>query len=867
MDPKELIINVIGRCEILFNGEAIGREHLLNAYKQFLSQTALEKKHNVSFVMHTGSICFDVIALIYAAVSVLALNEGEVDNILESLETDDIVVYEKEKYRFKGFTEEKIAEDLPAFKYAVLEQDKGNLKNRVPEKKWYLIKPYQGDSKTLDGRGIKHKKNKRSQFMSAMFGIREEEIPSIIESSVVVVMPRARADSIINNLMLIDRKEGGIYNYLDLVTASYYTEGNEYRYSGNSEKTDPNIKITAKLSTARDLIYQPISNKIYGLMVLESDGANQSRTELDELINRRSLRYALVSYRIDSERGDELLAEYEDANLFACTKEFLLQNSLPLDTYNTYTAALEKQVNIILDKEIRTNKVSEICTKEEYIKVRKGLRSIKRSDFSDENKENYIIQAMSLLNLLITAPFSMKQLEESYPAGFGVLSAGEKVKLLEDYSNGFTSSLLNEKAKEITSVIKKIYGNIYYQSPKEVALKSLLTNTRGQRIAIIIPKAYYETVLSYVLRHYLGVGRISFYTPNKFDNTVSFDRIIVLGDYSGKRFNPFKCNSAKIVDVFLYDVESGLFEYKKKSASKIERQYNKRINVVLDDEFDYEEPAIESEAADLNEAILEVEEFIESMNAIVVKNYVSSGVREGTSSINAVRLGRFVEGESILFSKNYKAIVFNEEKGEAAETSVEDLDSGDILVFTKHDSVTKGIVDEILENLLERELLGADIKKAYEQAHYWKDVLRDYMHTNELTYEELGKRMAKVGCTKHHGTIRNWIQPFSYIVGPKDVDSYYQIAQVTEDELLLDDPKAFCDACAVVRKERMRILKLIAAAIVKKLGGKADSDDKLLKAVYDNIDNLAIRKQLDTVVDIQDEYAVPIGMVNRPISI
>lgn len=62
-------------------------------------------------------------------------------------------------------------------------------------------------------------------------------------------------------------------------------------------------------------------------------------------------------------------------------------------------------------------------------------------------------------------------------------------------------------------------------------------------------------------------------------------------------------------------------------------------------------------------------------------------------------------------------------------------------------------------------------------------------------------------------------------------------------------------------------MKLIAAAIVKKLGGKADTNDKLLKAVYDNIDSLAIRKQLDTVIDIQDEYSVPIGMVNRPISI
>lgn len=866
MEAKDLINGVLKRCEILFDGEVVDREQLLKTYKAFLNQNTLEEKHNVSFVMHTGSICFDIIALIYAAVSALALNEGKVDSILESLETGDIVVYEKKKYRFEGFTEEKLFEDLPQMKYAILKQDKGNLVNRIPEKKWYQIKPYQGDSKTLDSRGLRTKKNKRSKFISEMFGMKEEDIPSIIESSVVIVMPRSRADSIVSNLELVDKNKGEVYNYLDLVTASYYTEGNEYRYSGNAEKSDPNIKITSRLSMARDLIYHPISNKVYGLMILEADGANQSVSELDELINRRSLRYTLVSYRIDSERGDELIAQYEDANLFACTKEYLLWNSLPLDTYNSVTGELEKQVDIILYKELETRIVPDICSKEEYLKVRKDLRSIKRSDFIDENKENYVIQAMSLLNLFITAPFSLKQLEDSYPANYGVMSAGEKIQLLEDYANGF-EGYLQDRTKNINAVLAKMYSALYEKSPKETALKKLLTDSRGEKTAIIIPKAYYEVVLRDVLRLYLGAGRISFYTPNRFDNGTIFDRIIVLGDYTGKRFNPFKCNASKHIDVLLYGIEDNLFEFKKKKASSIERRYNKRINLVSDEEPEYVETLDDSEAEDLNEAILEVEEFIESMNSVVIKRYASSGIREGTSVINAVRLGRFIEGESILFSKNYKAIVFNEEKGEVTEASVEDLDSGDVLVFTKNDNVTKGIVDEILEDLLERGLLGAEIKNAYERANYWKEALRSYMQTHLLTYEELGKQMAECGSTKHYATIRNWIQPFSYIVGPKDPESYHHIAQVTNDDRLLKNPEEFWNACSVIRKERVKILKLIAAAIVKKLGGKGDTEDKLLQAVYDNIDSLAVRKQLDIVKDIQDEYAVPIGMINRPISI
>lgn len=866
MEPKVAIINVLNRCEIIFNGEVIGREHLIRAYKRYLCRSALEDRHNVCFAMHTGSICFDIISFLFAAVSTLAMNEGEVESIINSLENGDVVVYEKNKYRFEGFEEIQFDKDSPIRKYAVLVQDKGNLKNRIPETKWYLIKPYMGDSKTLDGRGLRGKHNKRNQFMSQMFDMKEEEIPSVIESSSVIVMPRWKAEEIANNVILHDTEEGGTYNLLDLVTVSYFTEGEEYRFSGNSEKNEPNIKVTSKLSVARELVYQPLNNKMHGLVVLDSDGANQSRTELDELINRRSLKYVLVSYHIDSERGDEMVAAYEDANLFACTREFLLQNSLPVNTYNTYTANLDKQVDIILNKEIETEIVPCFIGADEYWRARNNLRFIKNSDFSDEHKDDFVIQAMSMLNLLTSASFTMKDVEEDMPYGVGVLTPKDKIELLQNYTNDF-SYTLKDRADAVTFTIKKLYDQWYEQSPKETALKRLLTNTRGDRIAIIIPKAYYEPILKNVLRHYTGTGKITFYTPNKFDNSIIFDRIIILGDYTGKRFNTFKCNSAKKINVFLYDFEKKVFEYRRKSANKLEWQYNRRINLVTDDDYDESVFAPDTEEKELTETASELDEFIESMNSVAIKNYATSGIREGTSLISAVRVGKFTEGESILFSKNYKAIVFNPERGEVTETAVEDLDSGDVLVFTKNDRLTKGIVDEILENLLDRGLLGQRVKSDYDKSIYWKDALRQYVSENNISYEELGKQMAKCGSTKNPGTIRNWIQPFSHIVGPKDVDSYRYVAQVTQDELMLRNPQEYCDACSVIRKERVRILKLIAAAIVKKLGGKADTEDKLLKAVYDNIEDLAVRKQLEVITDIKDEYEVPIGMINRPISI
>lgn len=863
MNCQERMDAVLNRCDVLYKNQLISREHLIRVFWRYLNDNLVkEEDHTVSLVMHTGSICFDIISLVFSAVCSLAMDDGEVESVVASLEKGDMVLYKNQKYVFNGIEERQYG-NRPAIEYVMLQ---GKDTAMVPANLWYRIKPYLGESTTLDGRGIRGKNNKRNEFMASLFGLRQEEIPGIIETSIVVIMPRNRASDIVNNTILLDNTDGKIYNLLDIVTASYFTEGNEYYYSGNPGKNEPNLKITSKLSTARELVYQSENQSVKGLFILDGEGVNQSRSELYELMDIRSLRFANASYQINSEFADELADEYDDAPAFICTKEFLLNHACPMDVPGFCTAELDRQIDIILDKDIIPTTVTSICTSDEYKSVRRGLLSIKRTEIIQEHKEDFVIQAMSLLNLLISAPFSMSQLESIMPSELGVLSANKKIELLNDYANAF-GGVLRDKAVAITDIIKRLYSAMYDESPKERALKEILSKNRGEKTAIIIPKAYFETILRTTLRHYLGTGRISFYTANRFDNTQLFDRVIVLGDYEGKRFSAFKCNSGRVIDVLLYEFEYPTFNYKRRASVLRENEYNKRINVIPEDGFEPEEFVDDKEAEELNASIIEIDEFLESMNTLAVKNYVTAGAKEGTAMIDAVRMGRFVDGESVLFSKNYKAIVFKEEQGEVAETAIEDLDAGDVLVFTKNDNVTKGIVDEILEQLLDEELLGPSIKESYEQSVYWKQVLRDYMSKEQITYEELANRLASQGCKKNYATIRNWIQPFSHIVGPKDEESYYQIAAVTQDPKLLEAPQTYCEACSIIRRERVRILKLIAAAIVKKLGGKEDTEDELLKAVYENIDNISVRKQLDSVTDIADEYPVPIGMINKPITV
>jgi len=862
-----LIEKVFQRCEIRYNEEIIEKEHLIKQYRSFMCNTFYEKNHNVSVVLHTGSICFDIVSLIFAVFSNLVLNEEKVDSLVESLEEGDLVVYEKSRYVFKSITEEKATKDMPLIKYANLEQKNGVRK--VPEKLWYKITPYKGESTSLSGKGLKTKANKRNHFISSVFEIDEKEIPGIIRSSTVVVMSKGRADHLIGGITLHDKVEEMDYSIPDLATISYNTEGGVIYYSGNPEKNDTNIKITSKLSVARNLIYNPDTNKVNGLIVLESDGANQSITELNELMKRRSLRFVFVSYSIISSTGEELAVNTDDINLFACTKDFLLENSMPLNTYNAYTGELAKQVDYIVDKEIEPVIIDSNITGSEYKKVIRSLLKIKRSDFLDEKKEEFVIQAFSLVNLLITAPFPMMYFDEFGDGAelkSGLLSPSQKISLLEDYCNGF-SPTIKEWATPVFELIKKIYDNAYFDTPKQAALKKILTKSRGEKTVIIIPKAYYESILSDVLDIYMGTGKISFRTPNRFNNLNFYDRIIVLGNLDGKRFDTFKCHSAKLVNVLLYDFEKQLYNYKRKEALISENELNKKLKLIDYDEPDLEETEADLEAKELAQAIKEADDYIWDLNAVAIRNYVSNAAKNEGNTINAVRLGRFAEGESILFSKNYKATVFIEESGTVIEKDIKDLEPGDNLVFTKNDSVTKGIVDEILENLLKQGLLEKRIESAYEKSQYWKSALKRYVVDNSMSYDELGKRMNNCGSTKDYQTIRSWIQPFSHIVGPRDEESYYHIAKVTGDERMLNDPKSFCDACSIIRLERMQILKLIAEAIVKKLGGKEESGDKIFSAVYDNVENISIRRQLEDIMDLEEEYAAPFGMINRPIDL
>ena len=244
---------LIDKCDLYFEGHIISKEMLLQNYADFLAGN-FEKKHNVAISLHTGSICFDIVSILFAAMSNIFYNDSTIDDFIESLEIGAIVINDRERCRFEGMAEPYVAPNGSVIRRIILVNermdhgDKEKDKTWLPESKWHQLKPYNGESKRLDGRGIRSDNKKRNDFLCSVFGMKHDEIPAFIEKSSVIVMNRERSSRIIDNLEL--EYDGKRIRITEIVPVSYCSENEEYPYGGNPGKIEPAIKITNNISYA-----------------------------------------------------------------------------------------------------------------------------------------------------------------------------------------------------------------------------------------------------------------------------------------------------------------------------------------------------------------------------------------------------------------------------------------------------------------------------------------------------------------------------------------------------------------------------------------------------------------------------------------
>ncbi len=876
MADGKILNAIIKKCDFLYNGEILSKEGIIEKYLDFVARQFNPSEKTIGFAFHTGSLCFDVVSVAALLIGCLAYEFSSNDEILSELENGDMVLYDGERYRWIG-----IKNGIPYSKdkdkrYIILQQDgkgkNGNTDTYIPyESGKHKVKPYHGTSMVTDGRGIRNIKNNRNDFISTVLGISTVDVPSSFDFSTVVIADKNEFVETIKRLK-IRYKDNKYVEVTDVVPVSYFTSnGEEFQIGSNASKAEAVIKIVSKVSMARELVLDKTRNKVMGIMVCNKEILNTDSVELAEmndLLRRKSLRFAVINSIYDYNATEKLMNQYDTAEFFACTKEMLLSIDTHIIESNKYTRELNRQVHNIISCNIKKEKIDCIWNWEKYRSIKERLYILKQSDRQWENKDNFIVSALSLINLFSTSFFSMKQMEMAISEGkinISIVSPKERITELKKSIDGINGT---EKYTSIVDELEEMYNKLEDESPKWKVLLNLLNKNRGKKIVVVVPKAYYADLFYYIgKKEFENVDCI---TANRFDKDGSYDLIISTGDIVGKRFDAIQCFSARQIVLLLYDFEETTFSFRRKKSAKQNQKLNakmfgtdfaKDIEVIDDNSDHYVNEQTIEQFNDLNE-------FADSLNRLDMR-YLNAGSANSGDSSNYTEVkyvGVFVTGEQILFSKNYAAVVIENGEGSVIEKNPEKLLPGDVLVFTKKGDYTRNIVDQIFEQLLHSGKLNTEVWNAADKVTYWKWVLREYKDLNRLTYRSLAKILREHGCSIQEVSVRQWLVEDSHIVGPRDANMFRVIGEVTQDEMILNDPEGYFDACRLVRHYRRGILGLIAYAINGKLGNKEAIKDEEFEVVYENIEQLSETIELENIYELENVAVVNNGMVNRPIS-
>jgi len=678
MTNEQALFCLTDKCDIYFEGSLLSKELIVKKYAKFLASVFSGEGHSVSIALHTGSVCFELVLFIMAILASVLFDKTKSESIIASLNKGDIVLFRNRRYRWGGL------EYKDGIQYMTLEQD-GRGKNGKTTS-WVkfddnknLVEPYYGTSSLTDGRGIRRQEKRRADFISYVLGVPVSEVPSITSVSVVVVCERDNFDRISKGLQISYGNNKSI-GLLDIVTASYYTDsGEEYQFGYNPAKTEPVLKITRRISTARDLVLKKHGNRTIGLLVISADAIKNGDSELIDLMGRKSLEFSHIAVDIDSVSVENIVELQKDAALFACTCEFLLQNSLPPKEINELTLELDREIENIINNTVEIEMVDGGCSWEDFRKIKEALDVIRKSEWDNYVKDTFLIKSYSLLNLLTTAVFPMVTLENAINEKIlmaGVISPA--IQISELWALAEKAESVKSQCIFIVDALEQLYKSCFTDSNKYNALKRYLESINEKKIAIVVPKAYYMDILC--KDGMLCRRNVTIVTANRFDNSACYDEIIVVGDFVGKRFDPFRCRSAMKIIALLYECETNQFKFKKHKAALFEKKLNSRLGVIQDELFDnlVDKEDKNDDLISFIDTEMELEKYINNISVLDMNNYTyNASDYTGDTSAEVYAIGRFVSDEQVLFSKYYKAVVFDSASGTVYETDVENLSTGD----------------------------------------------------------------------------------------------------------------------------------------------------------------------------------------------
>lgn len=851
----------IEKCKILYKDQCISEPPILQAYIRYLALTHRRDEHNVGIILHTPSICFDVLSITFSAIINLISSENSTDDFLESLSEGTMVLYKGEKkierYRYEGKEIRKGKE------YIKLSQNKKDGKDNkfIPQESWTRITPYNGTSMREDGRGISSKNNDSiTNFYTKVLELQKSDIPNMFDTSSIIVTSKENSTIIKDIFLKFNEEKIALTN---LITAAYYSDADTaFNIGDNPGKTEALLKFVSKVSTARGLMRSKDGNNHLGVMILGDQIIHKSETELPGLINRKNLKYVFISGEKNSCFIQNILQDNKNIALFACTKRFV--QKYPCESrFNPLLAQLSFQIDDIVNKKITPIAIEDsMLNWNLYSSVKKALSIIYNNDHSSDEKDYFIRYSFSLLKIFSSVIFPISELEKNN-LNTNHITIKERIEELKKIEIKIPS-ILKEKSLYVINTLEALYKYFFAQNEKLKILEKIIMENRKKRIAIIVSKKYYIPILNeYAL---FNDNRIKIYTPNTFPKEY-FDIVVLTSFIITPKFDPLSSYNLKFCIPILYEHENKFYKYEKKKNNELNNFFNSRLTIRSKSFLIPEK----EEDLDIEIDVAKVHEIDESLNTYIseidlniqIKHFSINQHGKSNLCTKVYKAAIFTDGSRALFTEHYRAYVFDSDTESISEKNINDLTEGDYLVFTNKNNETKDIVDIILKHLIEENVLQYKTIEAYKKSKKWKQNLHDFVIDNNMTVRQLYKLPDEINLNVTEATIRMWLDEDTHIVGPREIESIQKIAILTNDDEMFQNAVQYYEACAEVRKLRRNIMDKMAQAIMDKLINKTSNSDLIAKTVYDRVDSLSQLLEIETIVPYEKE--VPIHLTNRPL--
>lgn len=437
------------------------------------------------------------------------------------------------------------------------------------------------------------------------------------------------------------------------------------------------------------------------------------------------------------------------------------------------------------------------------------------------------------------------------------LAPAQQLENLARWCSELPEGQLQTAGERILDILREAYATLQTRVAKKDAIEEVLwpqaNSVRGRKIAVIVHLAGFKTLCNRLGWPELARQRhdtLEIATPGTFQPTPGrYDLIVSIGGMEGKCFSPFFCTCADSVLVLMYGCE--LADFRRNAKNAIRRE--KRLSG--EEASSEEKQAFRAAQQDHQEIQWvhdiedELRKFRESENwAIVGRIRRTAGQSDQESEV--AWIGTLETGEKVFFTKFARPYVLVSGSGELRERRIEEVSSGDRILFMQNNNARHDIIDTMLQDRIAQG--GSEgLAEAFRKSKRWRQLLKTYAAENQVSAADMAKKMGNI---VHEVTIKSWMDEDAHIVGPRKADCLRQIADLVGDQEMRDSFATYENACRIIRHERLELLNELGRQIRNNMNN----------AEFQTMVRLCILEDLRKApVDL----TLPTWCVNHPISI